>query len=125
MKSFQDYRDLEVWQKAMQVVKKVYLLTKDFPPSELYGLTSQMRRAAISIPANIAEGWGRRYTAEFIQFLRQANGSRTELETLLLLSVEINLCSPQVVYPILDELQVVGRQLNNLERSLQRRKNSP
>jgi four helix bundle protein len=125
MKSFQDYRDLEVWQKAMQVVKKVYLLTKDFPPSELYGLTSQMRRAAISIPANIAEGWGRRYTAEFIQFLRQANGSRTELETLLLLSVEINLCSPEVVHPILDELQVVGRQLNNLERSLQRSKNSP
>ena len=125
MKSFQDYRDLEVWQKAMQVVKQVYLLTKDFPPSELYGLTSQMRRAAMSIPANIAEGWGRRYTAEFIQFLRQANGSRTELETLLLLSMEVTLCPEEVACPILEDLQLIGRQLNNLERSLQRRKNSP
>jgi four helix bundle protein len=125
MKSIHDNRDLEVWQKAMQVVKDVYLLTKEFPQSELYGLTSQMRRAAVSIPTNIAEGWGRRYTAEFIQFIRQANGSRTELETLLLLSSEIHLCSPEAAQPILDELQVIGKQLNNLERSLQRRKNSP
>ncbi len=125
MTSFNDYRDLEVWRKAMQVVKDVYLLTKEFPQSELYGLTSQMRRAAVSIPANIAEGWGRRYTAEFIQFIRQANGSRTELETLLILSSEIDLCSPEAAQAILDELQVTGKQLNNLERSLQRKKNSP
>jgi len=125
MKSFQDYRDLEVWQKALQVAKKVYLLTEEFPQAELYGLTSQMRRAATSVPANIAEGWGRRYTAEFIQFLRQANGSRTELETLLILSIAINLASQEVVQPILEELQVIGKQLNNLERSLQRKKNSP
>jgi len=125
MKSFQDYRDLEVWQKALQVAKKVYLLTKEFPRAELYGLTSQMRRAATSVPANIAEGWGRRYTAEFIQFLRQANGSRTELETLLILSVAVNLASKEAVQPILEELQVIGKQLNNLERSLQRKKNSP
>lgn len=125
MKPFQDYRDLEVWQKAIQAIKSVYLLTKEFPQSELYGLTSQMRRAAVSIPANIAEGWGRRYTAEFIQFLRQANGSRTELETLLIVSTEIDLCSREAVQPILDELRVIGMQLNNLERSLQRRRNSP
>jgi four helix bundle protein len=125
MKSFHDYRDLEVWQKAMQVVKQVYLLTEGFPPSELYGLTSQMHRAAISIPANIAEGWGRRYTAEFIHFLRQANGSRTELETLLMLSVEINLCPQEAAQAILEELQILGKQLNNLERSLQRRRRSP
>jgi four helix bundle protein len=125
MKSFHDYRDLEVWQKAMQVVKQVYLLTEGFPPSELYGLTSQMRRAAISIPANIAEGWGRRYTAEFIHFLRQANGSRTELETLLMLSVEINLCPQEAAQAILEELQILGKQLNNLERSLRRRRRSP
>jgi four helix bundle protein len=125
MKSFHDYRDLEVWQKAMQVVKQVYLLTEGFPPSELYGLTSQMRRAAISIPANIAEGWGRRYTAEFIHFLRQANGSCTELETLLMLSVEINLCPQEAAQAILEELQILGKQLNNLERSLQRRRRSP
>jgi four helix bundle protein len=125
MKSFHDYRDLEVWQKAMQVVKQVYLLTEGFPPSGLYGLTSQMRRAAISIPANIAEGWGRRYTADFIHFLLQANGSRTEPETLLMLSVEINLCPQEAAQAILEELQILGKQLNNLERSLQRRRRSP
>jgi four helix bundle protein len=125
MKSFHDYRDLEVWQRAVQVVKSVYQLTTTLPSTEQYGLTSQIRRAAVSIPANIAEGWGRRYTAEFIQFLRQANGSRTELETLLLLSVELNLSPQEAVLPILDELQVIGKQINNLERSLQRRKHSP
>ena len=125
MKSFRDYRDLEVWQRAMEIAKKIYLLTREFPRVEQYGLTSQMRRAATSIPANIAEGWGRRYPAEFIQFLRQANGSRTELETLLMLSVEVSLCSQKAVEPILNELQVLGKQINNLERSLQRRRNSP
>jgi four helix bundle protein len=98
----------------------VYLLTQEFPPAELYGMTSQMRRAAVSIPANIAEGWGRRYTAEFIQFLRRA-----ELETLLLLSSRVNLCPAQAVHPLLEALQIVGKQLTNLERSLQQRKNSP
>jgi len=125
MTSFQDYRDLEVWEKSMRIVQQVYLLTKEFPPTELYGMTSQMRRAAVSIPANIAEGWGRRYTAEFIQFLRRANGSRTELETLLLLSSQVNLCPPEAIHPLLDELQRIGKQLTNLERSLQRKKNSP
>jgi four helix bundle protein len=125
MKSFQDYRDLEVWKLAMAIAQEVYRLTQNFPRDELYGLTSQIRRAAVSIPANIAEGWGRRYTAEFIQFLRQANGSRTELETLLILSSEIRLCPPEAAQPILDNLQVIGKQLNSLERSLQRKKNSP
>ncbi|WP_072234245.1 four helix bundle protein [Chloracidobacterium thermophilum] len=123
--SFHDYRDLEVWQKAMLVAKQIYLLSEGFPPLERYGLTSQMRRAAVSIPANIAEGWGRRYTAEFIQFLRYANGSRTELETLLMIGVEINLTHREAVQPILEELQTLGKQINNLERSLQRKKNSP
>jgi four helix bundle protein len=120
-----DYRDLEVWKLAMAITQEVYRLTQNFPRDELYGLTSQLRRAAVSIPANIAEGWGRRYTAEFIQFLRQANGSRTELETLLILSSEIHLCPPEAAQPILENLQVIGKQLNNLERSLQRKKNSP
>lgn len=125
MTSFQDYRDLEVWQKAVEVAKQVYLLTQTFPPAELYGMTSQLRRAAISVPANIAEGWGRRYTAEFIRFLRQANGSRTELETLLLLSIEVNLCPQQKAQALLEQLHTLGKQLNHLERSLQRKRNSP
>jgi len=123
MSSFQDYRDLEVWQRAMKIAKKAYELTQRFPPSELYGLTSQIRRAAVSIPANIAEGWGRRYTAEFIQFLRQANGSRTELETHLLLCAEIGLCPQEQILPMLEELEILGKQLINLERSLSRKTN--
>ncbi len=122
MSTFNDYRDLEVWQKAMQIVKEVYTLTRSFPKEELYGLTSQIRRAAHSIPANIAEGWGRRYTAEFIQFLRQANGSRVELETHLLLASEVGLCPAQALQSLLVELHTLGKQLLKLERSLQRRK---
>lgn len=114
------YRDLEVWQRAMSIAKAIYLLTAKFPREEVYGLTAQIRRAAVSIPTNIAEGWGRRYTAEFIQFLRIANGSRTELETLLLLAVQVNICPETQALPILQELQTLGKQLITLERSLHR-----
>lgn len=123
MSTFSDYRNLEVWQRGMQIAKQTYLLTRSFPQNEQYGMTSQMRRAAASIPANIAEGWGRHYTAEFIHFLRQANGSRTELETHLLLSVEVTLCTPELIQPLLTELNILGRQLLTLERSLQQKKN--
>ncbi len=75
------YRDLIVWQKAMRLVVEVYTLTKKFPKSEQYGLTSQMRRAAVSIPSNIAEGRSRGYRKEFRQFLLNAYGSGAELET--------------------------------------------
>ncbi|NMC21705.1 MAG: four helix bundle protein [Thermogutta sp.] len=121
MRSFQDYRDLEVWQRAMRIAGEIYRLTKGFPRNELYGMTSQLRRAAASIPANIAEGWGRRYRAEFIQFLRQANGSRTEVETHLMLSAQVNLCTQERIQPLLTELAILGKQLLNLERSLQRK----
>ncbi|RME54162.1 MAG: four helix bundle protein [Deltaproteobacteria bacterium] len=124
MSTFNDYRNLEVWQRAMGIAKEIYCLTKSFPPSELYGLTSQMRRATVSIPANIAEGWGRRYTAEFIRFLRQANGSRTELETHLLLSAKIGLSKQERIQPLLTELHILGKRLLRLERTLKQKKNS-
>lgn len=120
--SINSYRDLDVWQRGMTVAKQAYLLTEQFPATEKYGLTSQIRRAAASIPANIAEGWGRRYPAEFIQFLRQANGSRTELETHLLLSVEIGLCRRDQIQHLMQELEILGKQLVSLERSLRRKK---
>jgi four helix bundle protein len=75
------YRDLEVWRKAMDFVTECYTLTRDFPKSETYGLTSQLQRAAVSVPANIAEGQGRQHTAEFIQHLSIAYGSLMEAET--------------------------------------------
>jgi len=116
-----DYRDLEVWQRGRALSKAAYLLTRQFPKEELYGMTSQIRRAATSIPANIAEGWGRHYPAEFIQFLRTANGSRTELETHLILSADVGLCPEPAIKALLQELTILGKQLLALERSLQKR----
>jgi four helix bundle protein len=80
------YKELIVWQKSMELAKEIYFLTKEFPKSEIFGLTSQMRRAAISIPSNIAEGFNRRHKKEFTQFVSVAFGSGAELETQILLS---------------------------------------
>jgi len=113
-----DYRELEIWQRGRAIAKAAYLLTRTFPKEELYGMTSQIRRAATSIPANIAEGWGRHYPAEFIQFLRTANGSRTELETHLTVCADVGLCTEAEILPILEETAILGRQLLALERSL-------
>jgi len=79
--SVQSYRDLQVWQKSMDLVTECYRATQQFPKTEIYGLTSQLQRAAVSVPANIAEGQGRQHTKEFIQHLSIAYGSLAELET--------------------------------------------
>jgi four helix bundle protein len=84
-----DYKDLHVWQKGMELAKQIYLLTSRFPSEEKFGLTSQMRRAAVSIPSNIAEGQARNTTGEYIQFLSHSEGSAAELDTQLRLSVEL------------------------------------
>ena len=122
MHTINDYRDLEVWQLGRSLAKTIHQLTKTFPPEELYGLVSQMRRAAVSIPSNTAEGWGRRYTAEFIQFLRKANGSRTELETQLILSCDFDYLTPTQLEPLLEQTALLGKKLENLERSLEKRR---
>ena len=90
-------------------------------------MVSQIRRAATSISANIAEGWGRHYSAEFIQFLRKANGSRTELETHLIVSAEVGLCNQEAIKPLISETTILGKQLVALERSLRngKRANRP
>ena len=85
-----DFKDLVVWQKAMELVAEVYLLAKKLPKEEIYALSNQLRRSAVSIPSNIAEGQGRNSTKEFIQFIAIAKGSKAELETQLLLCVKIN-----------------------------------
>ena len=85
-----DYRELIVWQKAMDLVIEVYRLTRGFPREELYGLTNQIRRAAVSIPSNIAEGQARKSTAEFRNFLSFAQGSRAEVETQLAIAMRLN-----------------------------------
>ena len=87
------YKDLVVWQKSMLLAKSVHLLTEAFPQQERYGIVAQMRRASVAIPSNIAEGQARHATSDFMHFLSRASGSLAELETLLLLSIELGFCS--------------------------------
>src|SRR5208283_794307 len=90
------YEDLMVWKKAMELVFAVYAATAQFPREEVYGLTSQMRRSAVSIPSNIAEGQGRATKGEFVQFLAHARGSLFELETQILISERLGYLSPEI-----------------------------
>ncbi len=112
------HRDLIVWQKAMDLTVRVYHLTKSFPREETYGLTSQIRRASASIPANIAEGQGRRLSKEFQQFLANARGSLLELDTHLELSFRIGYLSKENHNELKDKINEGGRILNGLMRSL-------
>lgn len=91
MAKINSYKELIVWQKGMELVEAIYQLTGMFPKTEFYGLVLQMRRAAVGIPSNIAEGWARRYTREYIQFLSIANGSAAELDTQLILAERLKL----------------------------------
>ncbi|MBU6188918.1 MAG: four helix bundle protein [Betaproteobacteria bacterium] len=117
--SVSSYQDLVVWQKAMDLAEMCYRLTMPFPAEERYGMTSQIRRAATSIPANIAEGWGRGTTAEYIHFLRIAQGSIKELETHLLLCQRVDLLDPPTAAPALALLTDISRMTISLITSLQ------
>src|SRR5581483_7522343 len=105
----QNYRDLVVWQRAMDLAEAIYGISRGFPKEELYGLTNQVRRAAVSVPSNIAEGQGRGSTREFVQFLHIANGSRQELETQLILAQRLNYIREQELEPLLALSEEVGR----------------
>src|ERR1700722_14992428 len=93
----QSFRDLRVWQRGMEVVESVYRATQSFPKQELYGLTSQLRRAAVSIPANIAEGHCRQHIKEYLNFLSIAQGSIAELETEIEIAGRLNYLGPEEV----------------------------
>lgn len=114
----ESYKDLVVWQKAMDLAVASYGLTRAWPKEELYGLTSQIRRAATSIPANIAEGYGRDNLVSYQQFLRIAQGSLKELETHLLISVRVGIASPETIDPLMARSDSVGRTLRSLIRKL-------
>lgn len=113
-----NFKELVVWQKGMDIAKRVYLLTKDFPPEEKFGLVSQMRRAAVSIPSNIAEGQARNTTGEFVQFISHAEGSLAELETQVRLATELKFCSVEGAAPLLTLLDEERKMLNSLRRKL-------
>jgi len=113
-----DYRDLVVWKEAMEIARLTYLLTREFPREEAFGLTSQMRRAASSIPANIAEGYGRAQRRTFIQFLRIAQGSLKELETHAILSNQVGLLTDEKLSGLFERCQRLGKRLVQFVRSL-------
>jgi len=100
------HRDLDVWKNGIELGKKIYILTKDFPKEEIYTLTSQIRRSAISIPSNIAEGAARNSKKEFIQFLYIALGSAAELETQLIVSKELGYIKDFNIYDDLEKLKI-------------------
>jgi len=115
------YRDLRVWQEGMNLAEAYYRITQTFPREELYGIISQIRRASTSVPANIAEGYGRKNRGEYIHFLYVAQGSLKELETHLLISIRVNLTSGENCSPILDQCELVGKILGALIRSLEKK----
>src|SRR5437016_6520551 len=112
----QSYKDLNVWQKGIELAKLIYTLTARFPAEEKFGLVSQMRRAAVSIPSNIAEGQARHTTGEFIQFISHAEGSVAELNTQMILATELHFCSNDDAYPASELMEHLRRMVNRLRR---------
>lgn len=118
-KEITSYRDLRVWQAGMDLAEQCYELTKGFPKDEQFGMTSQIRRAAASVPANIAEGYGRESRGDYLKFLRVAQGSLKELETHLLLAERCRITTNQQTQPILTKCESLGKMLHTLIRRLQ------
>src|SRR4029077_4590020 len=119
-KKIESFQDLVVWQKSMDLVAECYQLVRSLPSHEQYGLGSQMRRAAVSIPANIAEGFGRWHSKEFVRFLLVANGSLKELETHLLIGKRLGFFSaPELAKPV-GLVEEIGRMLAALRKKLER-----
>ncbi|MGN6369565.1 MAG: four helix bundle protein [Phycisphaerae bacterium] len=112
------YRDLDVWRVAMDLCEQVYLVSAMFPGDERFGLTSQVRRASVSVPSNIAEGYGRIHRAEYVHHLSIARGSLMEMETQLTLAVRLRHVDREPVLPLWDACQRVGQMLNKLIDSL-------
>ena len=120
-----NFRDLKVWQKSYRLCLDLYKITKKFPKEERYGLTSQIRRAAVSIPSNIAEGYGRKTTADYLRFLYIAYGSICELETQLLLSGDLNYVNQENLKARRDDTEEVERMLKALIKSLEHKHLNP
>lgn len=116
------FKDLKVWQKSYSLCVRVYMLSKCLPQDERFELSSQLRRAAVSIPSNIAEGYNRRTRKDYLRFLSMASGSLGELETQLLLSKDLGLCGEGEVAPVIDATAEVERMLRALIRSLDERR---
>ena len=123
--TIKSYRDLRVWNEAMDLAEECYRLTATFPKEEVFGISSQMKRAAVGIPANIAEGYGRESTGAYVQFLRIAQGSLKELETHVLLAERVGLARPEAAEGLLSRCEAVGKMLGSLIRSVGRNPRAP
>lgn len=115
----ESFRDLIVWQRSRLLVKAIYQLTKHFPADEKFGLTMQLRRAAISIPSNIAEGFTRHGTKDYISFISVALGSAAEVETQLTLAEDLEYVTQHKVHPVLREVDELQKMLHKMRKSLQ------
>ena len=113
-----NYKELNVWQKSYKLCLHIYKVTKRFPKDEMYGLTSQIRRSAVSIPSNIAEGYGRKTTLEYVRFLYIAYGSACELETQTMISVDLGYVGKEMLQKIREEIGDVERMLKAMIKSL-------
>ena len=112
------YKDLDVWKKSVDLVKNIYVYTKDFPKEEVYGIVNQIRRCAVSIPSNIAEGKSRQYTNEYVQFLYIAIGSCSELETQIIIAKELKYIDQALSLDVLEKIDHIGKMLRNLIKGL-------
>jgi len=112
------YKDLDVWKKSVELVKRIYSATQNFPKEEVYALTSQIRRSVISISSNIAEGKSRQHTNEYIQFLYIGLGSCAELESQITIAKQLGYLNNAIEKEIIGELDYIGKMLTNLIKSL-------
>jgi four helix bundle protein len=119
MAEINDFKDLLIWQKGMDIAEKCYLLTKNFPKEEIYGMVQQIRRSSVSIPANIAEGYGRRSSRDYARFLNISQGSINELETHLIVSERIGLCTLNEIDLIIKLLHEETRMIIALIKKLE------
>ena len=114
MEKIKNFKELRIWQKGIEIIKNVYLVTQSFPKEEMYGLTSQMRRAAVSVPSNIAEGFKRYHAKEYRQFLHIALGSLAELETLVIVGNELNLIDREKLGQLNEQLDHESKMISSL-----------
>ena len=117
------YKELDIWTKGISFVKEIYKLTKNFPKEELYGLTNQLRRASVSVPANIAEGWGRESSKSFISFLKISRGSLFEVDTLILIAESLKYIDNKDLIKLQNEIELLGKMINSLINKIENKMN--
>lgn len=118
MRKIENFRDLDIWRKAIAIVKKIYFIVERFPKNEVYGLRAQMQRAVVSIPSNIAEGFNRLHNKEYAQFLYIALGSCAELETQIEIAFELKYIDQQAKNQFLEDMDHESRMITNLIKKI-------